>query len=241
MSQFLVRLPQHVRLSGKTIYWIIAFAVLSNIITIILLKTDFKQASTAAMLPASQKSEGKLYLSEQAATYVMDVPKFERAVKQTAKNLNVPPEWIMAVIFAESKFDASAVNKNNGATGLIQWKSAQLETMGVTTEILRNLSHEEQLKLIEKYYLKIKKDRKPFETLTEFYLGIFYPDALGEDYCYALYKQTEPAYKIYAPIDVNKDGQITVKDIDERLRKYFPTAYMIEQPQKVSIWARLGW
>lgn len=242
MTHFPIQIPRQFRITSNAIYWLIGIVLFTNIITFILLKSERKPASaSASVIQTTAETKNNFYLIDQAQTFVMDVEKFERSVKQIANNLNVPPEWLMAVIYSESKFDASATNKNSGATGLIQWKPSEINQLGITVEKLRNLSHEEQLKLVEKYYKWVKKNKKPLENLTEFYLGAFYPDAIGEEYCYAIYKQNEVGYKQYQPLDANKDGQITVKEIDERLKRLFPTAYMIERTEPKGFWAWLGW
>ena len=57
-----------------------------------------------------------LYLLKHAQNYVYDAPKFEEKVRQISSKLNIPPEWLMAVMHAESRFDASATNKKGGGT-----------------------------------------------------------------------------------------------------------------------------
>lgn len=241
MSYLPMQMKKNFKISAKTTYWVIGAILLSNVLTFLLFSNRGKMKATASVIQTTTEQGNDFYLLDQAHTYVLDPEEFATEVKQVAKTLGVPPEWLMAVMYSESKFDASATNKNNGATGLIQWKPSDLERMGLTAERVRNLNYKDQLKLVEKYYRSVKKEHKPFENLTEFYLGAFYPDALGEDYCYSLYKQNETGYKTYALLDINKDGQITVKDIDEKLKRMFPTAYMIEEPAQKSIWAWIGW
>ncbi|QQS30374.1 MAG: transglycosylase SLT domain-containing protein [Sphingobacteriales bacterium] len=239
MTQLPIQILKPFKLSNQSIYWLIGIILLTNIITFVLIKSS-KNLFSASLFQTSSESESEFYLIEEAKPYIEDVNKFERSVKKIAKNLNVPPEWLMALMYSESKFDAAAINKKSGAIGLIQWKPSEINRMDITVEQLLNLSHEDQLKLIEKYYKWVKNHSKPIDNLTSFYLGAFYPDALGEEYCYAIYRQGETGYKHYAPLDANKDGQITVKEIDERLKRLFPTAYMIEQTEPESVWARLG-
>ncbi|OWY19012.1 hypothetical protein C7N43_23955 [Sphingobacteriales bacterium UPWRP_1] len=241
MSYLPIPVNRNLKLSAKTTYWVIAAILVSNVFTYLLFKSGGTKRATASVVQTPAENNAQFYLLDQAQTYVMEPETFAQKVKEVANSLNVPPEWLMAVMYSESKFDASATNKNNGATGLIQWKPEELQRMGLTAEKVRNLSYEDQLMLVKKYYQQVKKEYKPFENLTEFYLGAFYPEALGEDYCYALYKQNENGYKTYSLLDMNKDGQITIKDIDEKMKRMFPTAYMIERPQPTGIRAWLGW
>ena len=64
----------------------------------------------------------RLYLIETAEPYVYDVGDFEQKVRKISKKLGIAPEWLMAVMHSESRFDASVANfKGSGATGLIQF------------------------------------------------------------------------------------------------------------------------
>ncbi|HMS50722.1 MAG TPA: hypothetical protein PKD56_00220, partial [Chitinophagales bacterium] len=69
-----------------------------------------------------------------------------------------------------------------------------------------------------------------FKSLTQLYLGILYPKALEEDNsCLTLFAKPAEAYRMNSGLDEDKDGVITVKDIDRRMKRIFPTAYMTEK------------
>ena len=169
---------------------------------------------------------GELYLLDKAKSYVYDIKGFEKKVKDVSSRLSIPAEWLMAVMYAESRFDASAQNhKGSGAVGLIQFMPATLRDMNVTTKQLQNMNHTEQLDFTYQYLQKVQSDRRPFKSLTDVYLGVLYPDALGEDPCYTLYSQPEINYQQNSGLDEDKDGKVTVSDIDRFLRRIYPTAY----------------
>jgi hypothetical protein len=70
-----------------------------------------------------------------------------------------------------------------------------------------------------------------FENLTDLYLAILFPKAIeAEESCYALYAKPEKAYMQNAGLDENKDGRVTINDIDRRMKRMFPTAYIAEKP-----------
>lgn len=199
--------------------------------------------STRHQIPNTETSVNEqqtIYLADKAAKFVDNMPKFESKLRRICRRLEIPPEWLMTVIYFESRFQADAVNgKGSGATGLLQWKREEAEIISTTPEKIKTANAIEQLDLIEQYLKTIKKQQgKDFEDLTDLYLAAFYPQALGEDYCYAMFQQGEINYQRYAPLDTNQDGRITVKDIDDRLKQQFPTAYMIDK-QSAETW--LAW
>ena len=73
-----------------------------------------------------------LYLMDKAKEHTNDYGEFERKVRIMARNLSVPPEWVMAVIHSESRFNPQVKNrKGSGAKGLIQWMPHVYREMGV--------------------------------------------------------------------------------------------------------------
>ncbi len=232
-----------VSIKKQTLVIILALIILSNLLTVYFINKNQQQhhATTAASALGTPNQETyNLYLMDQASKYVLDTDRFEKKVRSVSKAIGIPPEWLMAVIYSESKFDASAINKQgNGATGLIQWKPATAQGLGVTTEILRNLNHEQQLDYVEAYLKAMQQEQGTFNSLTDLYTAIQFPSAIGKDYCYTLYNKSEKEYTDHKILDSNKDGRITLKDIDDRMKRMFPTAYMSEKKQ--AKWTWLSW
>lgn len=222
-----------INVNAKIIALIVVLVLVSNLFTVSMLKLSSSVGSSP------QTSKG-LYLLDQASIYVHDTEKFEKKVKEISRKLDIPAEWLMAVMYSESKFDASITNlKGNGAVGLLQWLPETAKQMDITVEKIRNLNHLEQLDYVHKYLDQKRKDQQNFESLTDLYLAVLYPQALGEDYCYALYVEPTEPYKNHTILDENKDGRVTVKDIDDRMKRMFPTAYMAEKGKR-SFWALIG-
>ncbi len=177
----------------------------------------------------------QLYLLNEASIYVHDVNGFENKVQEVAHRLEVPAEWLMAVMYSESKFDASVSNhKGSGATGLIQWMPATAKDFGITVEKLRNLNHVEQMEFVYTYLNNVRKKYGKYASLTELYLAILYPKALqGEqDFCYTLYATPSAAYKMNSGLDEDRDGRVTVRDIDRRMQRIYMPAYAINKDGK---------
>lgn len=172
-----------------------------------------------------------LYLMDQAANYVRDTRRFEEEVRDIAHRLEIRPEWLMAVMFAESRFDPAVTNaRGSGATGLIQFMPFTAEELGVTIEEVAEMDHFEQLDLVYRYLRQVQRQRGSFASLTDLYLGILYPKAVGGDACYALYGCGSTAYKQNSGLDENKDGMVTISDIDQRMKRLFPDAYVLTKP-----------
>ncbi len=227
-----------VLLDFKAASMIVMIVILTNGFTYALFNKANASAGISNAKAAAQSEQ--LYLLDQASVFVNDVDKFEDKVRATAKELSVPPEWLMAVMYSESKFDASVSNhRGSGATGLIQWMPTTAKDFDITVEKLRNLNHVEQLDYVYDYLDRVRRKYKQYETLTELYLAILYPKAIGEDYCYTMYAKPSEAYKLNIGLDIDKDGRVTVKDIDDRMKKMYPTAYMAER-EAGTMWSFLG-
>ena len=192
-------------------------------------------------------AEPSLYLLDQAEKFVYNSDAFEEKVREVAMDLGIAPEWLMAVMHAESRFDASVSNhKGSGATGLIQWMPATAKDFNITVEKLRNMNHIEQLDFVYQYLDAKRKKHRQYENLTDLYLAILYPRALEEEYCFSLYENPSTAYKMNSGLDEDKDGRVTVQDIDKFVKRIYPTAYMASidgseaETEGKSFWGGIG-
>jgi hypothetical protein len=213
-------------LRAKPLLGVLSILVLSNLISFF---------SGSWGIGAFQSSH-KLYLLDKAAIYVTDMKSFDAKVREIAARLNVPPEWLMAVMYSESRFDASAENfKGSGAVGLIQFMPATAKDLGTSTQHIGNLSHAEQMEWVFKYMQLIRNKYGEYESLTDFYLAILYPKARRQEMCYVMYAHPSKSYKQNSGLDIDKDGKVTVADIDKRMKKLFYSAYIKRKPAPLSI------
>lgn len=168
-----------------------------------------------------------LYLLDYAGEHVADVNSFEDKVRFVSRKLEIPPEWLMAVMYSESKFNAQVKNhQGSGATGLIQFMPDTAKDFDMTVDELRSMKPVDQLDYVYEYLHRVQNRYGNYKSLTDLYLAILYPKALSGDYCYTLYAQPSTSYNQNAGLDENDDGRVTVKDIDKYLQRLFPTAYM---------------
>lgn len=192
----------------------------------------------AYSLPEQEIVE-ELYLIDEAAAYVGNKELFEAGVKDVAKKLDIAPEWLMAVMYMESRFNPAVENhRGSGAVGLIQFMVPTVREINMRMgkrlymKDIQNMSAVEQLELVENYLQTVRKRRGEFNSLTDLYLAVLYPKAIGRSLDYKLFSKPSRRYRQNSGLDMNKDGIVSVQDIDIRMKKMFPTAYEI---QKIAI------
>ncbi|MEM6342877.1 MAG: transglycosylase SLT domain-containing protein [Bacteroidota bacterium] len=219
---------------GNTVKAISLFGILlfaSNILTYSWFGSTNQVANAAASSVSSQ-----LYLIDEAGRFIPETDRFEQKVQQVGDELGVPAEWLMAVMYSESRFDPGVSNaKGSGAVGLIQFMVPTVKELNVrmgTKYYMKDIlamTAVEQMELVAEYFHTIKERYGEYKSLTDLYLAVLYPKARGQDYCYALYAKPTQAYLMNSGLDENKDGRVTVSDIDKRMQRMFPTAYIAQK------------
>jgi len=226
------RVPNQMKGGLKKFAWILVLVFITNLGTHLIFNPSALSASALSssdIVPVSQNES--LYLMEKASLFVPDPSAFENKVREIAYMLDVAPEWLMSVMYSESKFDAAVRNyKGSGATGLIQFMPAAASEMNVTVQRLGNMTHLQQLEYVYLYLQTVRERYGEFQNLTDLYLAILYPKAMGQDYCYTMYASPSKSYKQNSGLDENKDSRVTVSDIDRRMQRLYPTAYIKTKP-----------
>jgi len=195
------------------------------------LSQHFFKTSVFAIIERVTAPTPSLYLIEEAAENVDDPTQFEAKVREVAERLNVAPEWLMAVMFSESRLDPQAVNlRGSGATGLIQFMPMVAGEMGTTCAAIGKMDAVQQLDLVYRYLQRVRERYGEYESLTDLYLAILYPRAIEGNHTFVLYATPSVYYKQNSGLDENKDGRVTARDIDRRMKRLFPTAYVVEKP-----------
>lgn len=173
-----------------------------------------------------------LYLLDKAGEYIKDTETFEKKVKQVARSLDVPPEWLMAVMYSESRLNPQVRNhKGSGATGLIQFMVPAVKDLnsrlGTTYYMkdIRNMPAHDQMELVYEYLQTVRERYGDYYSLTDLYLAILYPKALAHGASGTLYSKPSLTYYQNIGLDENKDGHVTKKDIDARMMRLFPDAF----------------
>ena len=223
-------IPSNLKRNFKNIGLVILAVILTNIVSHTFYNPSIRSYSPEPVLdgPIEDIEGPQLYLMDKASQFVSDGRSFEDKVREIADMLGVAPEWLMAVMYSESKFDAQVLNhKGSGATGLIQFMPDAASDMNVSLQRLRKMNHLQQLEYVYLYLEKVRERYGDYESLTDLYLAILYPKARKQDFCYALYAKPGTSYNQNAGLDENKDGIVTVSDIDRRMKRLYPPAYMV--------------
>lgn len=226
--QVVVPLPRGVPRRWRQALWLLALLVGSNLLSHHFFNPRLRATDTTAGELTAPAEE--LYLLAEAGRHIEDLPGFERKVREIAVMLDIPPEWLMAVMYAESRFDPAVANRQgSGAIGLIQFMPGTALELEVTPERLRHMRATQQLEYVYRYLYQVQARYGPYTSLSDLYLAILYPKARGQDLCYTLYARPAEAYRQNAGLDEDRDGRVTVSDIDRYVERLFPTAYRMGQ------------
>lgn len=150
------------------------------------------------------------------------IPAFEKGVIAIGQELGINPNWIMAVMFIESRCNPQAVNSGSHATGLIQFtKTTAKELLNTTVEHIKTLTACQQLPYV-KTYLKKQKGKRKINSLIDTYLLVFFPAAIGQSNDYVLKtKNRSAAYfaSLNSGYDINDDKKITKGEVERSIMK----------------------
>jgi len=143
-----------------------------------------------------------------------DVEGFVDKLKIVSKNLNIEPNWLLTVMYKESRINPYAVNKISGASGLIQFMDKTAQGLGYNINDIREMSAAGQLDVVEKY-LK----GGAYHNLFDLYLKVFYPVAIGkaDDFVIGSERSSEWTAKVANQNPAISKGKsyITVADFKE--------------------------
>jgi hypothetical protein len=157
---------------------------------------------------------------------------FKRGLVAIGERTGFPADEIAAVMYRESAFNPAAYNKDGGATGLIQFMPFVAKHFGTSSDELKQMTREQQLSYVERFYAGQKKPVLPGDT----YVSTFLPAAVGKPDDYVLGEKDSSApslvsgrtlgdiYKVNYGLDVNKDGKITTGDVRRKILSVLETA-----------------
>lgn len=138
-------------------------------------------------------------------------PVFRDRVRWIAETLDFDPNWLMACMAFETgrRFTPDVKNPRSTATGLIQFMRATAIGLGTTVEALAKMTAEDQLNYVYKYFRDRIKERGPIRRLSDCYMAILNPVAMGKPDSYEMWVSGSQAYAVNAGLDANKDYKIT--------------------------------
>ncbi len=149
---------------------------------------------------------------------------FKSKVIRICGDLGVDPNWLMAIMYNESRLNPKATNKI-GATGLIQFTKPTARYLGTSTTALRSMTALQQLDYVKKYYAKAGNRIKSY---TDMYLWTFFPIAVGKSADFVLQSRKYSASKIAIQnpaFDTNKDNKLTKLEVEKVMISKIPLTW----------------
>ncbi len=143
-------------------------------------------------------------------------PTFRDRVRWIGTTLDLDAGDLMTCMAWESGRSFSPSIRNmagSGATGLIQFMPSTARGLGTTTDQLAAMTAEDQLNFVYKYFRPWKGRLK---TLSDLYMAILWPKAVGQPDDYALFT-CGVAYRQNAGLDQNRDGRVTKAECSAKL------------------------
>src|SRR5690606_39252201 len=147
-------------------------------------------------------------------------PAFIAEVEAMAQRLGTQPEYLLAVMSFETGGSFSPGVRNgagSGATGLIQFMPATARELGTSTDALARMSALDQLQYVERYFNN-RSDPGDLRTLEGVYTTVLYGSP-RPDPGSTLFSQGAAAYRMNAPLDLNRDGRITAGEATSFVRQ----------------------
>lgn len=136
--------------------------------------------------------------------------------------LGIDANSLMAVMWFESDLDPHKVNPISGAVGLIQFMPATAASLGTSIDALMKMSNVQQLDYVFKY---LAAYRSRIKTFIDLYFAVFFPLAIDKPLDFVM-ESKNLSRSIIArqnPVfDRNKDGKITVAEVQDTLFERIP-------------------
>lgn len=133
------------------------------------------------------------------------------------------PSWLMACMAFETGQTFSPSIRNaagSGAIGLIQFMPSTAVMLGTTIEYLADMTSEEQLVMVEKYFTPWTGRLR---NLGDVYAVILWPGMIGKPDDFVVFDQADPDHPKYyiqnKGLDFNHDGKITRAEVVARVQK----------------------
>lgn len=149
---------------------------------------------------------------------------FIAKVTDWSKRRGYDPNWLMQVMYNESGLNHRIVN-SIGAAGLIQFLPSTAKSLGTTTTALVNMSNVQQLDYVFKY---LDNYRSKIYSFIDMYFAVFFPLAIGKPMDW-VFKTANIAGSTIArqnpSFDLNKDGILTVKEVQQAMLNKVPDAF----------------
>lgn len=147
---------------------------------------------------------------------------FEQKVKQIASRLGINPDWLMIVMYAESRLNHLAENPNSSATGLIQFLSKTLLQLGISKPQLLSMTNVQQLDYVEKYFV-MQGLKGKMKSVYDVCFGVFLPKYVGASDSTVIANAGTDTYNANRGMDTDGDSKLTVADVKRWYGRFVPS------------------
>lgn len=167
-------------------------------------------------------SKNSIYKIQTIREIVYTDRKTKEIINKKEQELGLDRNSLYKIIYIESRFNPTAYNTYTGAYGLLQIIPSTLENLGYSLTNYVSMDFNEQLNGPITKYIKYWKKYYDIKTELDLKLVVFYPLALkykeNKDYIIGSEKSFKYAKKVAKwnhLYDLNKDGFITIKEIEQ--------------------------
>jgi len=146
-------------------------------------------------------------------------PAFKAKVDTIAQALGTDPNYLMGAMAFETGRTFSPKIRNaagSGAVGLIQFMPSTARSLGTSSAALAKMSAVQQLDYV---YAYLAPYAGRLNSLSDVYMAILYPAAVGQSDNYPLFKEGTKAYTQNKGLDTNKDGVVTKGEAAARVTR----------------------
>jgi hypothetical protein len=146
---------------------------------------------------------------------------FATELNRVSSKFNINPADLLAVMRSESGLNPAAfiraprTGRAPGPTGLIQFMPATARSLGTTVEELRGMTAAQQMQYVEKYFDSVRLPSG--SSAGRLYAYVFLPGRANRE---VLTSQGEAYYDANRGLDMDRDGNITITDLDVRMARY---------------------
>lgn len=142
-------------------------------------------------------------------------PAFLQELDRVAKKYGFPSSSLIGLMMSESGINPQAQNPNGGATGLIQFMPNTARALGTSTSALYGMNRAQQMKYVDDFFgLWARPGGLSGASPGRLYAYVFLPGRAKRE---VLTTSNEKYYKANRGLDLDKDGKITISDLDRRV------------------------
>jgi hypothetical protein len=146
-----------------------------------------------------------------------EAEEFQSKVFDVCSRVKCNPDYLMAIMYFESRLRPFARNSNGSGVGLIQFYNTQAIRLGTTTDDLEFMTGVEQMDIIEKH---LSECVGYFSTLADTWICCYYQKMVGCNFAASIrvpskYREANKVFPLY---DNNK---IRFYEIEKALNGYF--------------------